>query len=119
MQQSIKAHGRTFTGTVIRARMQNTATIEWTQWRYVPKFERYERRKTTVKAHNPPDIDAKEGDVVVIQQCRPISKTKQFTITKKVGHERLYEAKKELEEQSKVKQEKPPKTESKTPEEEQ
>lgn len=105
--QSIKTHGRTFTGIVVRSRMQNTATVEWTRWRYVPKYERYERTRTRAKAHNPEDIDAKEGDIVIIKECRPLSKTKNFTIVKKVGHERLFEAKQELEEESKVKQEKP------------
>lgn len=91
--------------------MQQTVTVEWIRRRYVPKYERYLKSRTKVKAHNPPEIDAKAGDLVVIQQCRPISKTKHFTIVKKIGHERLFEARKELEEESKVKQEKQPEEE--------
>jgi small subunit ribosomal protein S17 len=31
-------------------------------------------------AHNPPCINAKEGDVVKIAECRPLSKTKKFVV---------------------------------------
>ena len=102
--QTIRTRGRTFTGIVIRARMQNTATIEWDRRVDVPKFERYEKRKTRIQVHNPEDINAKEGDVVQIQECKPISKTKKFTIIKKLSHERLFEEKQSLMEESKKKQ---------------
>ena len=103
---SIRTHGRTFTGVVVDARMQSTATIEWPRRKYVAKYERYEMKRTTVKAHNPKDIDAKKGDIVKISECRPLSKTKHFIIVEKVGHEELFAVKEELMEESKVKQEK-------------
>lgn len=84
--------------------MQNTATVEWTRRRYVPKYERYEKQRTRVQAHNPPDIDAKEGDIVTITECHPLSKTKHFIITSKLGHERLFEARQELMEEAKAKE---------------
>lgn len=87
--------------------MQETATIEWPRRKYVTKFERYEKSRTRIKAHNPKTIDAKKGDIVKIMECRPISKTKHFIIIEKVGHEKLFEAKQELMEESKVKKEKP------------
>ena len=103
---SIRTRGRTFTGIVVEARMQTTATIEWPRRKYVKKYERYEKSRTRVKAHNPPEIDAKKGDIVKLVECRPISKTKHFIITEKVGREKLFEAKQELIEESKTKQEK-------------
>ncbi len=104
--QSIRTRGRTFTGTVVDAKMQATATVEWPRRKYVQKYERYEMQRTRVKAHNPPEIDAKKGDIVKVVECRPISKTKHFAIIEKVGHERLFEAKAALMEEAKVKQEK-------------
>lgn len=101
--QTIKTRGRTFTGVVVDAKMQNTATVEWERRMYVQKFERYEKRRTRVKAHNPENIDAKQGDIVKIVECRPISKTKSFIITEKIGREKLFEAKQELMEESKKK----------------
>lgn len=103
--QTIKTRGRTFTGIVIAAKMQSTATVEWERRQKSRKFERYEKARTRVKAHNPPEIDAKKGDIVKIMECRPLSKTKNFIIIEKIGHERLFEAKQELMEESKVKHE--------------
>lgn len=103
--QSIRTRGRTFTGIVVEAKMQTTATVEWPRRKYVTKYERYERKRTKIKAHNPKEIDAKKGDIVKIIECRPISKTKHFKIVEKIGHEKLFEAKRELLEESKIKRE--------------
>ena len=104
--QSIRTRGRTFTGIVLEARMQSTATVEWPRRKYVQKYERYERKRTRIKVHNPKEIDAKKGDIVKVEECRPISKTKHFIIIEKIGHEKLFEANQEMMEASKVKQEK-------------
>src|SRR5574341_2245546 len=105
--QTIRTRGRAFTGIVVDAKMQATATVEWPRRKYAGKYERYMTSRTRVKAHNPQNIDAKKGDIVKIVECRPISKTKHFIIIEKVGHEKLFVAKQELMEESKVKQEKP------------
>ena len=99
----IRTHGRTFIGTVVSARMQNTVTVEWGRSKYIPKYERYEKMVTRIKAHNPSEIDAVKGDIVRVEECRPLSKTKNFVITEKLGHEALFVAKEELKEESKVK----------------
>ena len=75
--------GRTFTGTVISDKMSRTVTVEWTRRHYIPKYERYEKRRSRVKAHNPDDIDAQLGDIVTIKETRPLSKTKHFIIIQK------------------------------------
>ena len=77
---SLKVRGRVFTGTVVSDRMQKTATVEWPRRRYSKKYERFEVRRTRVKAHNPESIDAKQGDIVKIAETRPLSKTKNFVI---------------------------------------
>lgn len=74
--------GRTFEGKVISDKMNKTVTVEWDGRKLVPKFERYMKRRTRVKAHNPENIDAKLGDMVQIKETRPISKTKNFIVTK-------------------------------------
>lgn len=76
-------HGRTFTGTVTSDRMTRTVTVAWERRHYVPKYQRYERRFSTVKAHNPDTIDAKKGDRVTVMETRPLSKTKHFIVIKK------------------------------------
>jgi small subunit ribosomal protein S17 len=80
---SLKIHGKTYTGKVVKSRMQKTAIVEWTRYRLVPKYERYEKGRTRVKVHNPSCIDAHEGDKVKVMETRPISKTKHFVIIEK------------------------------------
>ena len=72
--------GRTFTGIVTSDKMQKSVTVEWQRKKFIKKYERYEFKKTKVKAHNPKEIDAKLGDKVRIMETRPISKTKHFTV---------------------------------------
>lgn len=72
--------GREFKGTVTSDKMMDTVTVEWPRRRYVAKYQRYEKKKSKVKAHNPKEIDAKQGDLVRIQETRPISKTKNFVV---------------------------------------
>ena len=78
----VKVRGRTFTGTVIRKSPHKTVVVEWPRPYYIKKFERYEKRRTRVKAHNPKCIDADIGDKVMIGETRPISKTKNFVVVK-------------------------------------
>ncbi len=76
--------GRTFVGTIIKNIYQKTATVEWERRKFVPKYERYEKRRTRVKAHVTPCIEIKRGDTVKIVESRPISKTKKFVIVQKM-----------------------------------
>jgi len=82
---TVSVRGKVFRGVVRHAKSKNTAMVEWGYHKYIPKYERYERRKTRVTAHNPDCIKAKEGDVVVIGECRPLSKTKRFIILAKLA----------------------------------
>jgi small subunit ribosomal protein S17 len=77
---SISVRGRVFEGRIKSVKAKNTAIVEWGYHRFVKKYERFEKRKSRVAAHNPPCMKAKEGDEVVIAECRPLSKTKHFII---------------------------------------
>ena len=81
----IKIRGRLFVGRVASDKTPKTAIVEWDYYNYVKKYERFERKKTRIAAHNPSCIDAKVGDTVRIGECRPISKTKRFVIIEKIG----------------------------------
>ena len=78
---TLSTRGRTFKGTVVSDKMEKTVVVEFERRHFVPKYERYERRRTKIKAHNPEDVDAREGDTVIIKETRPISKTKNFLVT--------------------------------------
>lgn len=82
-QSTFRTHGRTFTGKVVSDKMHRTVTVQWERRHYVPKYQRYQRRYSKVKAHNPDEIDAKVGDIVTVMETKPISKTKNFVVIKK------------------------------------
>jgi len=77
---NLKVRGRSFTGKVVSSKMHKSATVVWERYRFIKKYERYEKKRTKIHAHNPPCIDAKEGDIVKIMETRPLSKTKNFVI---------------------------------------
>ena len=77
---SLPVRGRFFDGTVKSAKATNSVVVSWDYNLYVPKYERYERRKGRVSAHNPKCIHAREGDVVRVAECKPLSKTKAFVV---------------------------------------
>jgi small subunit ribosomal protein S17 len=77
---TLSLRGRAFVGKVISAKSAKTVTVEWERQKFLRKYERYEKRRTRVKAHSPLCLNAKEGNYVKIKECRPISKTKKFTV---------------------------------------
>jgi len=77
---SISIRGRAFKAVVRSTKAHATAVVEWGYHHYFPKYERYGRRKSRVTTHNPPCIHAREGDEVIIAECRPLSKTKHFVV---------------------------------------
>lgn len=113
-----KIRGRIFKGTVIKKDTHRTATVEWTYKISVPKYERTTTKRTKIHAHNPPCINADEGDIVKIAETRPISKTKNFVIIEVLGEEKGFEEKVEAREEAKeVIDKKERKTDEKKPEE--
>ncbi len=77
---NISVRGKTFTGIVVSAKMHKTVLVEWERRVAIPKYERFEKRRSKVAAHNPDEINAQEGDIVKIQETKPISKTKNFVV---------------------------------------
>lgn len=72
----------TFTGKVYKKDINHTATIEWNRTVFIPKYERYEIKRSRMRVHNPPCLDANIGDVVLAAKTRPLSKTKHHVIIK-------------------------------------
>jgi small subunit ribosomal protein S17 len=81
----ISLRGKILEGRVVSAKSYRTAIVQREYAVYFPKYERYERRRSRIVAHNPECIAAKEGDKVKIVECRKISKTKAFAIIEVVG----------------------------------
>ena len=70
-------------GTIISDKMDKTVVVEREYLQFSKKFVRYEKRHGHIPSHNPPCIDAKEGDRVRIAECRPISKTVSFVVVER------------------------------------
>jgi small subunit ribosomal protein S17 len=83
---SAKLRGKIFTGTIIKASMHRTVIVEWPRVFFLPKYERYEKRRTRIKAHLPDCIEAKKGDKVRLIESKPISKTKNFIVVEVIEH---------------------------------
>ena len=83
---TLSVRGILLKGVVVSDKMQRTVVVRHDYLHYVPKYMRYERRHSKIHAHNPPCINAKKGDIVLIGECRPISKTVKFVVLKILGH---------------------------------
>jgi len=76
--------GRILEGVVVSAKMDKTVIVQRDYLQYVPKYKRYERRRSRIPSHKPPCLNVKEGDRVKIAECRPISKTVSFAVIEKL-----------------------------------
>lgn len=78
---SLRVRGQTLTGRVSSSKMNRSAVIVREYTRYVPKYERFEKRTSRYTVHVPQVFgDLKAGQEVTIMECRPISKTKTFVV---------------------------------------
>ncbi|GAB1221987.1 hypothetical protein ENUP19_0088G0016 [Entamoeba nuttalli] len=75
--------GRTLSGIVKSCHMKRTIIVRRDYFHYVSKYQRYEKRHKNIAVHCSPAFrQLKEGDHVVIGQCRPLSKTVRFNVLK-------------------------------------
>ncbi len=72
-------HKKTLRGTVVSAKMADTAVVAVSRYVKHPKYKKYMKSTKRYHAHNPGNR-AKEGEVVTIRSCRPMSKLKSFEI---------------------------------------
>ncbi len=79
--ENLSMRGRVFVGRVKKLSSTKTVSVEWIRDYYIPKYERYEKRKTRLHVHKPDHIDVKVGDIVKVIETKPISKTKHSIIS--------------------------------------
>ena len=71
--------GRTMTGKVVSSKMQKTVGVEIERVVRHPVFGKYIRRTTKLLAHDEAN-SCREGDLVSIVECRPISRRKSWRV---------------------------------------
>ena len=70
---------RTLTGKVVSNKMDKSITVLIERRVQHPVYGKFIRRSTKLHAHDENNV-CKEGDVVTIAECRPLSKTKAWTL---------------------------------------
>ena len=74
---------RTLTGSVTSDAMDKTVTVMIERRIKHPVYGKYITRSTKLHVHDE-NNECNTGDVVVIEQCRPISKTKSWNLVEVV-----------------------------------
>ena len=75
--------GRTVVGRVTSNKMEQTATVQVERRIKHPIYGKYMRRSKKYHVHDEQN-ELNVGDVVQIKECRPMSKTKSWTLDKVV-----------------------------------
>jgi small subunit ribosomal protein S17 len=81
--QATPALKRTLVGRVVSNKMQKTVTVLVERKVKHPIYGKYIVKSTRYHAHTEESLN--EGDTVEIQESRPISKTKAWRVTRRVG----------------------------------
>ncbi len=76
-----ESSANTVTGRVVSNRMEKTITVVLERRVPHPIYGKYIRRSTKIHAHDE-NNECREGDLVMVQQCRPLSKSKNWRLVK-------------------------------------
>lgn len=72
---------RTLSGRVVSDKMNKTITVLVERRIRHERYDKYITRRTKLKAHDEQN-ECKAGDKVLIEECRPLSKTKAWRLVK-------------------------------------
>ncbi len=77
--------GITFEG-IVQRKFPRRIILEFERMTYVKKYERYAKSKTKIHARLPSCMEDKlnVGDIVLVKECRPLSKIIHFVVIKKI-----------------------------------
>jgi len=84
---SLKVRGRLLSGKVVSTAGKSFVVVQMEYLHKVGKFNRSERRRSRLSAHLPPCVEVRDGDMVTIAECRPLSKTISFVVVESRVHE--------------------------------
>jgi small subunit ribosomal protein S17 len=83
LNPKIITHRRTFTGRVTSAKAKETAVVAVERTVVHPVYHKRYRRTLKLACHNAGN-QYHEGDIVRVEECRPLSKTKRWRIIAKI-----------------------------------
>lgn len=77
----LSVRGQVIEGLVASTEMDKTVVVEREYDVFVPKYDRYMKRRSRIPAHVPGVLEPLSvGDRVKIAECRPLSKTKSHVV---------------------------------------
>ena len=79
MSEAEASRARTLSGRVISDKMDKTVTVLVERRITHPIYGKIIRRKTKLHAHDE-NNECHTGDIVLIQECRPLSRTKSWRV---------------------------------------
>jgi small subunit ribosomal protein S17 len=81
MSTAAQKSAKQLTGRVVSTKMQKTISVSIE--RYVPHatYGKYQRRTTQLLAHDE-NNESRTGDLVAIEECRPLSRHKSWRLVK-------------------------------------
>ncbi len=85
MQSDSRSNRKERIGVVISDKMDKTITVKVDRVSRHPVYDKSIRKATKFKAHDEKDA-AKIGDVVRIEETRPLSKTKRWRLVEIIKH---------------------------------
>ncbi|HKL23328.1 MAG TPA: 30S ribosomal protein S17 [Candidatus Nanoarchaeia archaeon] len=82
---NLKTRGKTFKGIVV-SKNEKRIAIEFERMVYIKKYERYAKSKAKIHARLPSCMEKniQIGDLVKIQECRPLSRIIHFVVIEKL-----------------------------------
>ena len=72
---------KTLTGRVVSTKMQKTISVLIQRYVPHPTYGKYQRRTTQLLAHDE-NNESRAGDLVAIEECRPLSRHKSWRLVK-------------------------------------
>lgn len=66
-------------GIVTKNKMDKTVVVEVTRRVRHPKYQKFLKRRIRYKAHDE-NNECRVGDTVLLEECRPLSKEKRWTV---------------------------------------
>ncbi len=86
MSEAATATNRTLQGVVVSDKMDKTITVAIERKVKHPVYGKFVKRTTKVHAHDESN-ECKAGDTVIVEQCKPISKSKTWRLVQVIASE--------------------------------
>ena len=83
-QEKQRGHRKTRQGLVVSDKMDKTIVVQIDRMVMHPVYKKFVRRRVKYKAHDERN-EARTGDTVLIEECRPLSRQKRWRI-KSITH---------------------------------